>query len=322
MTKVLFLIPRDSSFLPPILKYFREKKWQTCVYDYRKGSFPVRVLRFTPIVGGFKKAAAKILDEILKVASHYRPNLIFVIKGESLEPEFLKKLKRENPNAVLINWFPDPINQWDLMVKISPFYDFYFDSDPQTVAMLKKIGRKNVYNLPFASEIGASTDLVKKFDGSFVGTFSPYRENYLKVLTSFNLNIWGDPRWFTSSLKNFVRGGRIGQKEMKDIIRRSKININIHHNVARSGTNLRTFEVVGSGGFLLSEYMPDLKRLFKIGSEIVCFRNQQELKAKADYFLKNEKERVKIAAQGFQKVRSTHSYNKRLDELLSIIKLG
>lgn len=322
MKKVLLLIPKDSSFLPPIAKYFREKKWQTAVYDYRKGSLPIRFLRFTPIIGGFQKAATRIFDDILNVAKVYKPNLIFVIKGENLGPDFLEEIKREIRNAILINWFPDPINQWDLMVKISSHYDFYFDSDPQTVSMLKKIGRQNVHNLPFAAEVEELTDFDKKFDVSFIGTFSPYRENYLKALTPFSLNIWGDPRWFNSHLKNFVRGGRIGQKEMKDIIKRSKININIHHNVARSGTNLRTFEVVGSGGFLLSEYMPDLKRLFKIDEEIVCFKNKQELKAKVDYFLKNEKERVKIAAQGFQKVRSTHSYNKRLDELLSIIKLG
>ena len=177
MTKVLFLIPRDSSFLPPILKYFREKKWQTCVYDYRKGSLPIRILRFTPIIGGFEKAAIKNLDEILKITSTYKPSLIFVIKGENLEPNFLKKLKHENPNAVLINWFPDPINLWELMVKISPYYDFYFDSDPQTVASLKKNGRKNVYNLPFAAEIGTQNYHDKNFDVSFIGTFSAYREN-------------------------------------------------------------------------------------------------------------------------------------------------
>lgn len=312
-------MPKDSSFFPPVSKYFKQNKWSVHFYDYRKGSLAVRALRFTPIIGGFEKALQKIFDDILKIAEELKPDLILTIKGENLTSEFLKKLKTENPKTILVNWFPDPINQWDLMKKISSYNDFYFDSDHKTVGKLKKIGRRNAYYLPFAATIEKDIMKNKKFDLSFVGTYSPFREKYLSALSKFDLNIWGDPRWNTSSLKNFFRGGRIHQRKMKDIIKKSRININIHHNTPREGTNLRTFEITGSGGFLLAEYVKDLAKLFEIGKEIETFKNPREMTKKVQFFLSNPDLVQKIARAGYKKAKKIHSYEKRLPEMLKVV---
>ena len=322
MKKVLLLIPGDSSFLLPIVRYFEQKKWQVSHYDYRKGSNFVRIFRFTPVIGGFEKAMQKIFEDILKTANNFKPDLILVIKGENLTPQFLKKLKVQNPKSTLVNWFPDPLNQWELMKTISPYYDYYFDSDPSVCRKLKKIGRKNVHYLTFASEFESNTNKKKKYDVAFVGTYSPFREKYLSSLKKFYLNIWGDPRWFKSSLRQFTRGGRIHQSKMKDIVKRSRININIHHNTPREGTNLRVFEITGSGGFLLSDYVKDLERIFKIGKEIETFKNSNELVKKVRFYLGNPFSAAKIAQKGYARAKRNHSYKERLAQMLKITRLS
>ncbi len=192
MKKVLLLMPRDSSFLPPIVKYFKQKRWQTFVYDYRKGSMPIRILRFTPLVGGFEKASSKLSEDILEVTNKIKPNLIFVIKGETLSRDLIRKIK--NKNNKIVNWFPDPMNLWDLMIKIAPGYDFFLHFDPLIVRKLKRLGHKNVIHVPFAAEIQKRIDKPKIYDISFVGTYSKDREEKLSKLMKFDLNIWGDPR--------------------------------------------------------------------------------------------------------------------------------
>ena len=106
---------------------------------------------------------------------------------------------------------------------------------------------------------------------------------------------------------------------MHKIIKRSKINVNFHHSTTQEGTNLRTFQVIGCKAFLLTEYVKDLKKLFKVNKEIVCFKNLYELKKLANYYLKRDSLRKKIAHAGFMRVQKKHTYKIRLNQMLQII---
>ena len=317
MKKILLLLPSNSSFLPPLKKAFKSISWQVATFDYRKGDFPIRILRFTPIIGGRQEAAEAINKKILKISRKCSPDLILTVKGETLWKRLLGDLKTQKTKVV--NWFPDPMNTWDLAKKIVPFYDYFLHFDPLIVEKLKSVGYKNIYYLPFASEIQKSSKAKKNYDISFIGTYSEFRENYLSNLKKFNLNIWGDPRWYSSSLKKFVRGGRIHQDKMKDIIKKSKININIHFNAPREGANLRTFEVAGCSSFLLTDYVKDIENLFKVGKEIDLYRTPLQMVSKSKYYLNNESLREKIAEAGYKKAKSMHNYVKRVQEMLKII---
>ncbi len=317
MKKVLLLLPANSSFSNPLISAFQDLGWEVKMFDYRKGDMPIRILRFLPIFGGFSKAKNRLNEKIFNINNQFRPDIILTVKGESLDEQLIKKIKGKNNK--IINWFPDPMNLWDLMVKIAPYYDFFLHFDPYIVRKLEKIGYRNVKYLPFASDIQEKVDFKKEYDISFVGTYSKYREKLLSALTEFNLNIWGDPRWFKSSLKPFIRGGRIHQNKMKSIIKKSKINLNIHYNAPREGANLRTFEVTGSGGFLLSDYLKDLDKLFKIGDEMTCYKAVKDLQSKASFYLKNEELREKIAQKGYKRAKNYHNYKKRTKQLLELI---
>lgn len=109
--------------------------------------------------------------------------------------------------------------------------------------------------------------------------------------------------------------------EMNKAFKYSKININITLHGMMSGVPLRCFDVVASGGFLLTNYQSDLEGLFEEDNEIVCYRSIDELLEKVDYYMKHEDERTKIAKAGFMRAKAEHSYEKRLLTIFSAVGL-
>jgi hypothetical protein len=91
-------------------------------------------------------------------------------------------------------------------------------------------------------------------------------------------------------------------------------NCNISNDI-----NYRTFETTGAGTLLLTNYTRGLEKLFDLDSEIVVYKNYQELDEKVKYYLKNENERVKIQNAGFERAKKDHTYIERVKKLIEII---
>ena len=100
----------------------------------------------------------------------------------------------------------------------------------------------------------------------------------------------------------------------------SKINLNITLHSITSGVPLRVFDIMGVGGFMLTNYQPEIEELFDIGQEIEVFRDLDEMEDKIRYYLKHENARMKIALNGYRTVTEKHSYNLRFYKMMDYIK--
>ena len=107
--------------------------------------------------------------------------------------------------------------------------------------------------------------------------------------------------------------------EMPLIFNQSKININITAKSIRTGLPLRIFDVLGCGGFLITNYQSELPQFFEIGTDLVTYESLEDLKEKCKYYLENEDERKQIAQNGYNKVNKFHTFDKRLLEILEIV---
>ena len=96
----------------------------------------------------------------------------------------------------------------------------------------------------------------------------------------------------------------------------SKINLNITLHSITSGIPLRVFDIMGVGGFMLSNYQPEIEELFRVGKEIESYRTIDELEDKVRYYLAHEDSRVKIAIAGYRKVSEKYSYDARFGEMI------
>jgi spore maturation protein CgeB len=99
----------------------------------------------------------------------------------------------------------------------------------------------------------------------------------------------------------------------------SRINLNITLRSIQTGIPLRAFDIMGSGGFLLSNYQEDFYNIFVPGEDCVLFSSDDEMLSLVDYYLSHEKERSQIAANGLGKVKEQHTYVHRVKTMLEII---
>ena len=93
----------------------------------------------------------------------------------------------------------------------------------------------------------------------------------------------------------------------------SKICFNIS---MEDDLNMRTFEVMGSGSFLLTNWIPTIEDLFTDGKHLVLYRSLDEMVEKAKYYLAHDEERERIAQAGYEEVMANHTIDKRVDKIL------
>lgn len=117
-------------------------------------------------------------------------------------------------------------------------------------------------------------------------------------------------------LRISYRGGVDYWGELPKVFHASKINLNFTIPNIKSGLPLRIWDILGSGGFLMTNFQAELPMYLAEGEDYVCFESTQELVEKCGYYLAHDKERQTIAANGYRKVKEYHTYRRRVEEML------
>lgn len=125
----------------------------------------------------------------------------------------------------------------------------------------------------------------------------------------------------TASLSGNItcKGGVSTLTEMPLVFHNSKINLNITMRPIQTGLSLRIWDVLGCGGFLLTNYQEELSEYFEIGTDLDCYYSSEDMLDKIDYYLTHDDIRSRITQNGYEKVKSMHTWQNRIEELLRII---
>ncbi|MDD3239375.1 MAG: glycosyltransferase [Lachnospira sp.] len=107
--------------------------------------------------------------------------------------------------------------------------------------------------------------------------------------------------------------------QMPKVFSLSKININITSKSIKTGIPLRVLDILGAGGFLITNYQSEIAELFTDGKELVMYESMEDLKEKVSYYLEHEEERKRIAAAGYERVKQEFSYEKKLAEIMGVV---
>ena len=145
------------------------------------------------------------------------------------------------------------------------------------------------------------------------------RQRTLAALSEhFSVNLY--TRSDASTLpKVHNRGGASTLTEMPKVFQASKINLNMTMRPIETGLSLRVWDVLGCGGFLLTNYQAELPSYFEIGKDLDAYESLPELSEKVQYYLAHEEERIEIAIHGYEKTARLHSYENRLAEMMQMI---
>ena len=105
---------------------------------------------------------------------------------------------------------------------------------------------------------------------------------------------------------------------MPYLFKTAKINMNMSLKCIPTGIPLRVVDIMGCGGFLLTNYQSELLEYFKPEDDLVIYSSIEEAVELADYYLRNEEERRKIAISGYNKVKKDFTYADRLDKIFAL----
>ena len=118
-----------------------------------------------------------------------------------------------------------------------------------------------------------------------------------KLATKCNVSLYTD-KSSDALIGVDVIGSVNYEKDMPKVFNRSKVNMNFTIRNIRTGIPLRVWDVLGAGGFMLT--------------------NLQDMLEKAEYYLNHEDERCQIAHNGHELVKKYHSYENRLKQIFNI----
>lgn len=125
----------------------------------------------------------------------------------------------------------------------------------------------------------------------------------------------------TPDLKHVINCGPVDyMKEMPLVFFHSEINLNMTLRSIHTGIPLRAMDIMGCGGFLLTNYQEDFLEYFEPDVDFVFYTSQEELAGLAEYYLVHQEEREEIARNGYRKVKAGHSYRNRIEFILNRIK--
>ncbi|MCB5184895.1 glycosyltransferase [Methylobacillus gramineus] len=275
------------------------------------------------------RADVKQLEQLI---TRVKPDYILVIGFiyKFINPVLLQSIARKH-NVSLFLYDTDSCNLFSkrrefifFLETELPVYDKVFSfSRVMTDFFIETRQLKAVYHPYGAKAINIPPVSTDQKDVLFVGS-ADLRRIFLLESIKENVSIYGS-RWerndalMSQRLKACITDKSVWGAELHQLFADSKIVLNITRSQfygAGTGINLRIFEALAAGTFLLTDYCDEVAELFKVGKELETFKSAAELQEKVDYYLKNPEQRLAIARQGQQAFQQRFTWRTRVQAML------
>lgn len=299
---------------------------------------------------------------IARLGRQREPELLWAEKQEYLYPEVLLGLQQTGTRLLHYTpdpYFSLTWKQTRLADACLPLYDFVVTTKSYEMDAYTARCRKVIYSPLGYSEADhrplSPTDsglrAAFRSDVSFVGGWEPRRQRLLSALSKagHEIKIWGyswehvsDGRW---TPRRYVRGRRLAGREPFRLARDpnlaarvqggeiygdayswsiagSRISLGFLRSICPDQHTTRTFEIPACGSMLLADRTPEHEEFFREGVEADFFSDEDELIAKASFYLGNEAVRGRVASAGYERCRrSGYAYECRLRDILGQVAL-
>ena len=267
----------------------------------------------------------RLLEEAV---ARFRPDILFVIRGNSFGSEFLARIKRQYGITHTVGWWvKDPRPNDQQLLRDCRFYDHYFCIHRHGYTAADPIRYLPALGLEKRPSPNVGVDASQKTrDIVLVGGWSRRREHYVRAILDMPLTIVGpgwkkrgrlEPRHWSHVLASQLWGS-----EVDTLYRRAKIVLNVTSwdPAILSGLNLRICDVPALGAFLLTDDAPDLSEFAIPGREIGTFTTPDDLRAKVIHYLEHDAERDAIARAGLLRM-ATHAetYQEKMARVIEAI---
>ncbi len=285
-------------------------------------------------------SSERMTIEVCSIVDSVRPDVVIAYGANNYQPCYyvgsqpVPLFNRLGIPSVSV-WYDSPTSKdvfdnyyrvYDPKLNYQVVWDRHYASD------LRKLGLEKVHFMPIASNVLRFKRFpydeadARRFgaDVSFVGSRTLKREIILSKLldAGFNLVLWGY-EWEKAVDKRLTacfRGIADNDDELAKVYNYSKVNVNITVDQGIGSLNMRVFDCMASGGFLVSDYKSDFESLFDAENEVVTYQSPEELVGAVRYYLDHEDERLDKAKKARKRVLAEHSYSKRVDFIVDMLE--
>jgi spore maturation protein CgeB len=168
----------------------------------------------------------------------------------------------------------------------------------------------------------------KEFDVCFVGGWSPKRQTYLEATLAVTPKValyggkWLKKCWNRPAILRCWKGSYIEGEDLNRLYNQSAIVLNITNwgkgeGKARSGMNMRVLEVPATGAFLFTDASLELEEFLTPGMHVGVHEGIEDFSAGLAHFFAHPEQRDAIAVAGMNHVRSRHTYDHVVQEILN-----
>lgn len=249
-----------------------------------------------------------INQHLLKMVTETDPDIILFFKGELISKKILSML---SDNRDIYLFYPDTYKFKSLLRRELGYFTTVFTASNRK-QFYYKLGARKVKTVPWACdpEFHKKMNIPKKYDISFIGTAYLERRRIIRSLTG--VDVFGD---FWYGMGEHSHQSVYGNDFVKTI-NETKINLNLQAKVSveADAPTMRTFELAGSGGFQISDYMDSLKRYLPM---VPTFKNKDELRELISYFQDNEEESLEIAKKTMELCKTKFRYQDAAIKVLN-----
>lgn len=109
------------------------------------------------------------------------------------------------------------------------------------------------------------------------------------------------------------------EEEIPELVSKTGMNIHTPNRYYIHGMAPLAFEILGHCGFLMAPGQQDMQELFEEGKDFVLFKDGFHLREQVKEYRDKYEERDEIAQRAYEKIRESHTYDKRIDALLKML---
>ncbi|MCK1432206.1 MULTISPECIES: glycosyltransferase [unclassified Bradyrhizobium] len=261
---------------------------------------------------------------LLAQIAHFKPDLVLNQDVFYVSTRLVRRIRDLGVRLIIgqVGIEPSKGEDWNT-------YDLMLSQLPRVVRAFRAAGvRAEVCHLAFEPAVldALPARPAPDIDVSFVGSVSEDHRERIALLEfvaeRHDLKLWGNiPNSLpsTSRLRRCFQG-EVWGSEMYDVLRRSRISLNSHIDIAGDEAgNMRLFEATGVGSFLLTDFKQNLHTLFEADRDVVVWRSPEDCSAAIERYLGDDAERRAVAAAGQQTTLARHNFRARVQEILNLI---
>jgi spore maturation protein CgeB len=239
-------------------------------------------------------ALFRMYSKLRETAFDY--DVLLLYNGANVHPEFLGYL----PTFNVYCCFDDPESSDNLSAPVASAFDAVFYGNIASRFQYEHWGCKKIAWLPIFT---APSDLPSKEAGELL--LSTAREEDICIVSEKNqfraqrLEMLAAAFPKAKCFGNGWPNGRIDTQELQQLYRQSKIGWNVHNSTGP--INRRLFTLPAYGALQICDNKTGLGQIFRLGEEVVGFNTIPEAIALTHFYLRNENERRRIAANAFNR---------------------